>query len=175
LQLYREHKFNPFSGLLVILVQLPLIFALYQVFLRGVRNDFSSLLYQGVTSPGTFNSLFFGVVDLTKPFLPLVILAALAQFWQAKTLPQPKKSDAKSFQAMFSKQMVYLGPVLTVAIFASFPSVIALYWFLTSILSVGQQYLVEKSIGKASNINKASEAGEASKASKASKAGEVSQ
>jgi len=148
LALYREHKFNPFSGMLVILVQIPLIIALYQVFLRGIGNDFSSLLYASVKNPGMLNAQFFGLIDLTKPFFPLVVVAALAQFWQSKTLPQPKSQDPKSFQAMFSRQMVYMGPILTVAIFSRFPAVVPLYWGVTSVVSVGQQYLVERKLKK---------------------------
>lgn len=154
LQLYREHHFNPFSGMLAIFIQIPMIIALYQVFLRGIGDDFSVFLYQGIANPGRLNPNFLNLIDLTKPFFPLVILAALAQFWQSKTLPQPKSSNPRSFQAMFSKQMVYMGPILTVAIFASFPAVIPLYWFLTSVLSVAQQYLIEKQYGRAKKVFK---------------------
>lgn len=144
LEVYRLHHFNPFSGMLVLFIQVPIILAIYRVFLKGITNNFAPLLYPWVANPGPLNVRFFNVVDLTKPFWPLVVLAALAQFWQAKTLPQPKHEDPHSFQAAFSKQMIYLGPILTVAIFASFPSVIPLYWALTSVLTVGQQYLLER-------------------------------
>jgi len=148
LEVYRAHHFNPFSGMLVLLIQVPIILALYRVFLKGITNNFAPLLYSWVANPGSLNARFLNAIDLTKPFWPLVVLAAAAQFWQAKTLPQPKHADPHSFQAAFARQMIYLGPILTVAIFASFPSVIPLYWALTSVLTVGQQYLLERQLKK---------------------------
>lgn len=153
LQLYRDHKLNPFSGILILFVQLPVLIALYQVFLKGVlQDDFSQLLYGFLPNPGPINHFFLGFIDLAKPFIPLVIIATLAQFLQTKMITPAMGKEAHSAhstQMMMARQMLYVGPVITLAILWTFPSVIALYWSVTSAWSIGEQYLL---LRKRSNL-----------------------
>lgn len=108
------------------------------------------LIYPFITNPGHINSISFGILDLAKPNLILAILAGAAQFWQAKMMPikQPPKnmpgSKDESITAMMNKQMLYFMPVITVVIGATLPGGLTLYWFLTTFLTVGQQYLYFK-------------------------------
>ena len=82
MELYKEQKTSPFSGCLVMLIQLPIIFALYYVFLYGFSD--TSLLYSFVSNPGTLNMHFLGLVDIAKPHFALAILAGVSQFIQMK-------------------------------------------------------------------------------------------
>src|SRR3990167_2069470 len=64
LELYRTEKINPFSGLFLALVQLPILIALYQVFWHGLRPEALDHLYSFVANPGQINAMFVGLVDL---------------------------------------------------------------------------------------------------------------
>ncbi|MFN7088241.1 MAG: YidC/Oxa1 family membrane protein insertase [Candidatus Paceibacteria bacterium] len=149
LALYKREKFNPFSGFFVILIQIPIIIALYQVFLRGVKLTDFSLLYPWIKNPGSLDPMFLGWINLTQPFFVFAILAGIAQFFQTKQIT-PKKSQTSSFSSNISRQMLWIGPILTILILKGLPSVIALYWTVTSIFSIFQQCLLEKKL-KATN------------------------
>jgi YidC/Oxa1 family membrane protein insertase len=145
LKLYREHHFNPFSSVLLLFIQIPILIALYQVFL-GVANGANfDLLYSGIRNPGTLNPHFLGMIDLTKTAPFLVLAAGVAQFFQTRMVtPKIPSQNPASFQAAFSRQMLWMGPIITIAVLWNLPAVIALFWLLTSLISIGQQYWVEK-------------------------------
>ncbi|MDQ5954391.1 MAG: hypothetical protein QG583_319 [Patescibacteria group bacterium] len=143
-ELYKKHKTNPFSGCLLILIQIPIIFALYYVFLKGLNFE-SGLLYSFIKAPENVNMLFLGVLDLTQKSLLLAVLAGISQFFQAYYMPKPAPStgDGKSFQESFAKsmhvQMKYVFPFIVAFIAYSVSGAIALYWVTSNIFAVGQQ------------------------------------
>jgi YidC/Oxa1 family membrane protein insertase len=102
-----------------------------------------------VPRPEIITPTFLGIINLAVPSLTLAVLAGIAQFVQTKMMT-PKTSKAKQggqmsqFSAMFQKQMLYFFPVFTVFILWKLPSAIGLYWIVTSLFSIGQQYLVLK-------------------------------
>ncbi|MDD4989573.1 MAG: YidC/Oxa1 family membrane protein insertase [Candidatus Pacebacteria bacterium] len=154
LALYKDNKINPFSGILFMFIQLPIIIALYQVF----RGDLSkavvdgSLLYSFIHIPGTISLHFLGFLDIAKTKnIILALLAAVSQFFQAKyTLPMAipaKTPDGEtkkaSFQDEFSKgmslQMKYMLPAM-IGIFAyGFSGAVALYWITNNLFSIVQE------------------------------------
>ena len=69
-----------------ILVQLPFLFAVYQVFRTGLANGYLEYLYPFVQNPGILNTLAFGFLELSEKSIWLALLAGLAQFWQGKML-----------------------------------------------------------------------------------------
>lgn len=151
MELYKEKKVNPMSGCLPLLVQLPILIALYQVCLNVFKPDAFSALYSFVSNPGQVNPMFFGFIDLSLRNIPLAVLAGLAQFWQTKMiLPKTDNNKSKTtktggmaeqMSGMMNKQMLYFMPVLTVIIGFSLPGGLPLYWLVTTLLTVGQQYL----------------------------------
>lgn len=147
--LYKKHKTNPFSGCLLILIQIPIIFALYYVFLKGIKFD-SSSLYSFVSIPTNINMLFLGLIDLTKKSLFLAILAGASQFFQAYYMPKPAPAtgNTKSFQESFAKsmqmQMKYIFPIIVVFIAYSISSAIALYWIVSNVFTIAQQIYTKK-------------------------------
>ena len=148
---YKENKVSPFSGCLPLLVQLPILIALYQVFLKGFDPANLSVLYNFISNPGVIDPDFMGFLDLSRSSKTLAVLAGAAQFWQArmispkKKLPNaPKSSDEFMAQAM-SKQMLYFLPVLTVVISWSLPAGLALYWVVTTLFTIVQQYVIMRS------------------------------
>jgi YidC/Oxa1 family membrane protein insertase len=149
-ELYKIHKTNPFSGCLLVLIQLPIIFALYFVFLKGINFDTTSL-YSFIHVPNTINMNFLGFIDLgAKKILGLAILTGLSQFFQAYFMPKPVPSDTKggSFQESFAKsmnmQMKYVFPFIVAFIAYSLSGAVALYWITSNIFSIGQQIYANK-------------------------------
>lgn len=151
MELYREHKINPFSSCLPLLIQLPFLFAVFRVFQNFEKNLDVSLLYSFVAKPEMANGLkFLNFIDLSRPNVILAVLAGGAQFWQTKML-MTKKPEIKApaaqdenMAAIMNKQMTYMMPILTVVIGVSLPGGLTLYWFVFSVLSALQQLYVFK-------------------------------
>ena len=147
MELYKREKVNPLAGILPILIQIPILITLYQVFWKGLAIEQLEFLYSFVTNPGLIDPTFFGLVDLGEKSLMLAVFAAIFQFIQGKqmALSHPPMGDKKSFAATFQKQALYFFPVLTLLIVSQLPSAIGVYWITTSLFSIGQQwYIVRK-------------------------------
>jgi YidC/Oxa1 family membrane protein insertase len=149
--LYKEHQVNPFSGILFLLIQIPVLITLYQIFLKSLSAEvLAPALYSFVHLPQTFNTTFLGLINLGSRSILMVVAAAIAQFFQGK-LAMPKRADPKaplSTQEQIGRNMMYVGPLLTVFIFFNFPAAISLYWLASSIFSVIQQIVINKSLEK---------------------------
>jgi len=150
MQLYKDEKVNPMSSCLPLLIQLPFLIAVFQVFRTGLDAGSLELLYPFIQNPGQLNPISFGFLDLGKTNVVLAVLTGLAQFWQSKMLitKRPPKDMAGSkdedMTAIMNKQMLYFMPVLTVIIGVSLPAGLILYWFVTTLLTVAQQQLIFK-------------------------------
>jgi YidC/Oxa1 family membrane protein insertase len=148
--LYQKEKINPFGGCLPLLLQLPILIALYRVFWKGLQPEATSHLYSFVPNPGVIDPTFFGLINLAETSLVLAVLAGLTQFFQSKMLlPKTKKAkqgggQMAQFSEMMQKQMLYFFPIFTVFILWRLPSAIGLYWIITALFSIGQQYLILK-------------------------------
>ena len=146
--LYQKEKINPFGGCLPLLVQLPILIALYRVFWKGLQPGAMSLLYSFVPNPGAIDPTFLGIINLGQGNVALAIVAGITQFIQSKMLmPKNKKKEQgqgqkSQFSEMMQKQMLYFFPIFTVLILLRLPSAIAVYWIVTALFSIGQQYLV---------------------------------
>jgi len=147
IELYRKEKINPFSGLFLAFVQLPILIALYSVFWQGLKPSELANLYSFVSNPITINASFLGMVDLSKPNIVFAILSGVLQFFQTKMmLPKTvkEKGSEPDFSHLMQKQMLYFFPVLTVIILLGLPSAIGLYWTVSGIFSIAQQYFILK-------------------------------
>lgn len=149
--LYREHQVNPFSGILFLLIQIPVLIALYQIFLESLSVEaIAPALYSFVRLPEALNTTFLGLINLSSRSILLVVAAALAQFFQG-WLAIPKRADPKaplSAQEQIGRNMMYVGPLLTIFIFFNFPAAISLYWLASSLFSILQQLVINKSLAK---------------------------
>lgn len=150
--LYKKHKVNPFSGCLLVLIQIPVIFALYYVFSRGIKFD-NSLLYSFVHIPEHINMIFLGVLDIGGKSLILAILAGVSQYLQAHFMPKPATaaitgssgaSFSESFTKSMSMQMKYIFPFIVAFIAYSISGAVALYWITSNLFMVAQQIYVKK-------------------------------
>lgn len=150
MELYRKEKFNPFGGCLPLLIQFPILIALYQVFWRGFQPEQLHYLYSFVPHPGIINTDFLGIINLAQPSILFAILAGVGQFFQSKMMmPQMAQSQQKNdqmsqFSGVMQKQMLYFLPLFTVFILWKLPAAIGLYWLITTLFSIVQQYLIYK-------------------------------
>ena len=152
MEFYKEKKINPASGCLPMVIQLIFLIALYRVFMLGLGPEASTeLLYGFVKNPGQLNPIAFGFFDLSVRNIPLAIIAAILQFFQAKMMLKKQQKDKTKkkkddnepdFSSMVQQQLVYMGPVITLIIGLQFPSGLILYWTVTTIFMIIQQYFV---------------------------------
>ena len=146
MELYKEHGVNPFSSIFLLIIQLPIMIGLYWVVRSGLTPGNLSGLYSFVAQPGTVNPLFLGVMNLAAPSVILILLAALAQYFQARLAiyRNPDRTAPLSSPEKMARQMAFIGPVVTIFIFYSLPAAVGLYWLVTSLFSIGQQIIINR-------------------------------
>ncbi len=149
--LYKEHKVNPLSGCLPILIQLPVLWTLYRVFINGVKAEHLEGLYGFVHDPGLLNHVGLGFLDLAKHNPYLAVLAGLLQgiqAWLMAKLQKPAVGAADNPALKMTQQMVYIFPVMITVISWSLPAGLVLYWVTTTAFSIFEQLYIRKRYAK---------------------------
>lgn len=147
--LYREKKVSPFSSFLVLLIQLPIIFALYSIFFNsGLPTVNTSLLYSFVQVP-VVNMNFLGLIDVAKSSIPLALIAAISQYLQlhyslASVKSAPSGNAQMDAMQNATKSMKYIFPVMVFFISYNIAAVVALYWTVSSLFTLGQELVVRR-------------------------------
>lgn len=131
-KLYQEEKVNPMASCLPLLIQFPIIIALFQ----AMRTYFVPELNAG----------FFWIPNLGEPDLwVLPILAGLSTFLQQK-VTMAGQATATGSQASQQKTMLYVMPVFMAWVSRSFPAGLALYWFCYNVISTIEQLIMQGKI-----------------------------
>jgi YidC/Oxa1 family membrane protein insertase len=125
MELYKRVKFNPLAGCLPILIQIPFFFAFYRVLLESVEMRQAPFL-------GWINDL-----SSRDPFFILPLLMGAAMFAQFKLQPMP------STDPMQAKVFAFMPVIMSVTM-AWFPAGLVLYWLTNTLLSIAQQYRINK-------------------------------
>lgn len=156
MDLYKEAGMNPFSSIIVALLQIPVLIALYFSVSRGGGVAFpainTAVLYSFVHAPTHVSVLFLGLIDMTKKSLLLSILAVIAQFIQGYFIfpkPPERDPDAKSsmkddFARSMHIQMRYMMPVMIGIIAYTVSAILGLYFIVSSIAAIVQELLIRK-------------------------------
>lgn len=157
MEIYQKEKIKPFSGILVMFIQLPIIISLYYVFKDSltIRSD---ILYSFITVTEQINTTFLGLIDLTaNKNIYLAILTGVTLYIQVRIslsaqkkglLAKTNKADKKgpNFAEDFAKsmdlQMRYVMPVMTSVFSFTLPAAIAVYWITSNIFSAIYEYFV---------------------------------
>jgi len=153
---YQEAGMNPLASIALIFLQIPIIIAIYfsvasggGVLLPAINTE---LLYFFVSEPISVTMNFLGYIDISEKSLFLALLAGITQFVHVNlTLPKlpPKEVDAKpdfkdDFMRNMQTQMRFVMPVL-IAVFAYVISAaIALYFVVSNLTMIFQEYFVKK-------------------------------
>jgi YidC/Oxa1 family membrane protein insertase len=145
MRIYRNEKINPLSGCMPLLIQIPVFFALYKVLFVSIEMRHApffgwikDLSAQDPTS--VFN--LFGMLPFTPPSMLQMgiwpIIMGVTMYLQQKMNPEP----ADPIQAKVIKFL----PILFVVMFFRFPAGLIIYWACNNLLSIMQQYLLERSM-----------------------------
>ncbi len=149
--LYKEKGVNPFSSIFLLLIQLPIMYALYSVFIHsGLPEVNQSLLYSFISAP-VINIHFLGLFDITKPSLILAFVAAVSQYLQLHfSLNAMKSTSTGNAQAdmaqNMTKNMKFIFPIVIFFISFRLPAVLPLYWATTNIFTLVQEIVVRRKI-----------------------------
>jgi YidC/Oxa1 family membrane protein insertase len=120
-KLYKTHGVNPMGGCLPLLVQFPVFIALYQVLMNAIEMRGASFLW---------------VSDLSQPNVAMVIIMGVSMFVQQKMTPAT--GDPRQAKIMM------MLPIIFTAMFWNFPAGLVLYWLTNNILTIGQQYVMNR-------------------------------
>lgn len=135
MKLYKEEGVNPMGGCLPILLQMPLLWALYIVFRSTIELRQQGFVWwiKDLSSPDTIATLPFSIPLYGDSVNILPILMGVTMIWQQKmSITDPKQ-----------KAMIYMMPIFMTLLFNSFPSGLNLYYTLFNILSiVHQKYIL---------------------------------
>ena len=150
MKLYKVNGVNPASSCFPILIQIPIFFSLYKLLLLDLAMRHSPFIWVwqdlSAKDPLTIFNLFgllpFGVPSFLEIGL-LPVLMGSSMWLQMKLSPQPSGSD--DMQKMQKKIFMFMPLFLTV-ILAPFAAGLILYWVCTNILTIIQQYIINKSI-----------------------------
>ncbi|MBX2866502.1 YidC/Oxa1 family membrane protein insertase [Candidatus Kaiserbacteria bacterium] len=160
MDLYKESGVNPFSSILLLFIQIPLVIALYfsvysggGVALPEINTD---LLYSFIPVPITASMIFIGIIDIAARNLPLALLAGITQYVHTSfLLPERKKRDpnaAPNFKEDFAHsmhiQMKYVMPIIIFVVAYSLSATIALYFVISNIVAIAQEYVVKRERAK---------------------------
>ncbi len=151
--LYKEHKVKPFSSMLMMVLQIPVLFGLFFVTQDVARYGIDALLlYPFIPAPETLSVLFFGILPVAASSIVLALLAGGTQFLYARqAVPIPEKKAGAGMQEEFGRAMAiqvrYLFPVL-IAFFALASGAVALYFTATNIFMLVQDIAVKRTKAK---------------------------
>ena len=146
--LYKERGINPAAGCLPQIFQIIILISLYQVFMYFLKQS---------SVGGTTLNPFFLYLDLTKPdrtyIMPILagvsqlVFSLMMQSGIESHVQNPKKKDDKKKEedslemaSSMQQQMIYMMPAMTVIISLNFQSGLVLYWVISTIFSLVQQY-----------------------------------
>ena len=138
MKLYKTYGINPAGGCLPMLLQMPILFALFGFFKVAIEIRQQPFIFwiDNLSSPDVIATLpfklpLFGIDQISG----LAILLGVTMFFQQKmTMKDPSQ-----------KALVYMMPIMLTILFMSFPSGLNLYYFLFNLFSIIQQFYINKS------------------------------
>ena len=147
MKLFKQHGVNPMSGCFPILLQLPVFFALF----RTLQNSFEMRQAPFVSwvtdlsEPDKLLQLPFTIPFLGEWLNILPLIMGAASFVQMKLTPKTTGDDP---QARMQRKMMQMMPLIFPVILYTFPSGLTLYWTASTLISIGEQILIRRSVKK---------------------------
>ncbi|MCK9263531.1 MAG: membrane protein insertase YidC [Desulfomonilia bacterium] len=129
MKLYKDHKINPMGGCLPMLLQIPILFALYKVFYQAIELRHTPFHLFGTWLPD---------LSARDPYFITPILMGLSQFVMQKMTPTPGDPT--------QQKIMLIMPVFFTVLFLRFPSGLVLYWLISNILSIAQQAYINRKL-----------------------------
>lgn len=149
MEIYKENKLNPFSSILLMIIQIPIVFALYFVFANGGLPEIVNAdLYSFVSHINNIKHVLFGV-DFTKANIVVGLIAAVSQYVQIRLSLQNMKpvtdkplaelKPEEMMQKQMSFMMKYFIPILIFVASLKVSAAVALYWIVSSLFMIAQE------------------------------------
>ncbi|MGQ9671843.1 MAG: membrane protein insertase YidC [Candidatus Aminicenantales bacterium] len=132
MRLYKEHGINPAGGCLPILIQIPVFWGFFRLLVVAIEFRHSPFI------------LWIKDLSVKDPYYVTPILMGVTQFISQKMTP----TSADPAQA----RMMLIMPVIMTVFFMNFQSGLVLYWLTNNVLQIGQQYLMNRMMGKKKRI-----------------------
>ena len=153
MEYYKKRGINPFAGIFILIIQLPILIGLYQVFIKsGLPKIDSTVLYSFVTAPIAVNMVFLGLIDLSGKSLLLALIAGITTYFQishsAGSQPQQTKGTQGDIARAMAVQMKYFFPILMTFIAYTISSAIAIYFITSNVFAIGQEIYIKKKYHK---------------------------
>ncbi|RMG59545.1 MAG: membrane protein insertase YidC [Deltaproteobacteria bacterium] len=141
MNLYKTYKINPLSGCMPLILQIPVFFALYKALLVAIelRHAPFMLWINDLSAPE--HLIDFNVFGFVIPFRLLPLLMGISMFLQQKMSPSGGMDPTQ-------KKLMDFLPLIFTVMFWGFPSGLVLYWLVNNIISIGQQYFIQKAAKK---------------------------
>lgn len=151
MKLYKEVGYNPLSGCLIMFIQLPILFPIYQVFNESL--DLRQAPFFGwikdLSVPDTISILHTGLPLIGDFHVnPLPIVMTVLTFVQQKVAPMTPVDDSDPAQRFNQKFLMYGMPIMFFFLFNNFASGLVLYWTMFNVLTMAQQLLMAKHLIK---------------------------
>lgn len=137
MELYRRHKVNPLGGCLPMIVQMPVFFGLYSALQHAfeLRHAPFFLWITDLSAPDRLGS--FAIPFVSPPGIPVLTLfmgaSMFVQQWMTPTTGDPQQQRVMMFM-----------PIMFTFMFVSFPAGLTLYWLVNNVLTIGQQYVINR-------------------------------
>jgi len=146
MDLYKQNNINIFSMYLFLIIQIPFLIALFQIFIRNFDANLVNI-YSFISAPQTINPYFLGFINLEKPNIILVFLASFFQFLQTFIGFSVLKTSKNP--SMF---LAYFATIFTFIILIYLPSAVSLYILITNITSFIQQLFINRKFKKENEL-----------------------
>ncbi len=147
MEVYSESKTNPFSGIVVLFLQIPIIFGLYYILVQsGLPVINADLLYSFIPYPAAIDMSFLGLAVLTEKSLVLAILAGITSYIQIhlSSAAQDIGGKNEALARMMKIQMRVIFPILAFVVSWQISGVVGLYWTTSNILTIIQDLYLKK-------------------------------
>ena len=138
--LYRTYKINPMGGCLPMVVQIPVFFALYRMLYEAIELRHAPFIgwISDLSAPDRLFNFGFSIPFMEPPYgIPVLTLVMGATMFLQQKMSPPMGDPAQA-------KMMMLMPIVFTFIFINFSSGLVLYWLVNNVLSISQQYYIQK-------------------------------
>lgn len=138
MEMYKRKGVNPMGGCLPMIIQIPVFFALYKALSGAIELRHAPFMFwiNDLSAPEDLFS--FTVMGFTIPIRILPLIMGITQMIQQKMTPT-------SVDPMQEKMMLFM-PIFFTFLFWGFPAGLVLYWLVNNVISIGQQYYINKKV-----------------------------
>lgn len=154
MELYKNEGINPFSGILLVLIQIPIVFSLYFIFRNsGFPAIDTSLLYSFIPVPNEISPTLLGLINITQKSFFLALTAGVSSFLQIRySIPKIEKKsiEDRTFKDdlahSMNVQMRYGMPTIILITAYFVGGAVALYWTTSNLFTLGQELYLRRRV-----------------------------